>query len=229
MKLKLFATSLLFTALLWGCGGSNNSEQSENESNENAQIAEDMEIQESALAFNPDSVGVEPIFDIVTSMGTIRVKLYEDTPKHRSNFIRLASERFYDGILFHRIIKDFMIQTGDPNTKDPNCQPQQYGSGGPGYEIPAEIVEGHKHIKGALAAARKGDTANPERKSSGSQFYIVHNPEACSHLDGAYTVFGETISGFDIIDAIATVPTGAVKNELPNSPVRILSIQLVKE
>ena len=142
----------------------------------------------SGLAFDPAQLPEEPIFEIKTNMGTITVKLYSDTPKHRDNFVKLASERFYDGILFHRVIKGFMIQTGDPLTKD-IANKARFGTGGPedGHEIPAEIVPGHSHIKGALAAARKGDQANPMKNSSGSQFYIVENPDACKHLDGQYT------------------------------------------
>ena len=114
----------------------------------------------------------EPVFDIVTSEGTIRVKLYEDTPKHRDNFAKLALEGFYDGILFHRVIPGFMIQVGDPLTKDA-ANKQRFGTGGPGYQIPAEFVAEYNHKKGALAAARQGDEVNPEKRSSGSQFYIV--------------------------------------------------------
>ena len=180
------------------------------------------------LAFNPDSLGTEPQFDIVTSMGTIRIKLYEDTPKHKKNFIRLASLKYYDGILFHRVIPGFMIQTGDPFTKDYPDRADAFGTGGPGYTIPAEILPNHKHKKGALAAARKGDRANPEKASSGSQFYIVQDPRACAQLDGDYTVFGETVSGLDVVDKIASVKTGAKKQDLPNTDIKIISILPVK-
>src|SRR5574344_832694 len=99
-----------------------------------------------------------------------------------------------------------MIQGGDPLTKD-TLNVDRYGTGGPGYTIPAEFIAAHKHKKGALAAARKGDVANPQRESSGSQFYIVENPQSCAQLDGQYTVFGETIEGLDVIDKIAATPT----------------------
>lgn len=106
---------------------------------------------------------------IKTEYGDMHAILYDETPKHKENFIKLAKEGFYDSLLFHRVIEDFMIQGGDPDTK--NAQPgQQLGSGGPGYQIPAEFDEDLFHIKGALSAAR---TNNPEKKSSGSQFYIV--------------------------------------------------------
>lgn len=116
--------------------------------------------------------GDERIVLIKTQFGDMKVKLYNETPQHRDNFIKLAQEGFYDGLLFHRVIKEFMIQGGDPESKDAPAS-KHLGSGGPGYEIPAEIVDGLYHKKGALAAARTGDNMNPERKSSGSQFYIV--------------------------------------------------------
>lgn len=120
-----------------------------------------------------NSKPVEKIVLIETSLGSIRVKLYNETPEHRDNFLKLASEGFYDSLIFHRVISGFMVQAGDPSSRRP--QPgQRYGSGGTGYTIPAEINPAqHFHKKGALAAARTGDQVNPERRSSGSQFYIV--------------------------------------------------------
>ena len=165
----------------------------------------------------------EPIFEIQTNLGSIKIKLYKETPLHRDNFFKLATQGFYDGIQFHRVINGFMIQAGDPLSKDP-AQIAKYGTGGPGYTVPAEILPQFRHKKGALAAARKGDTANPNRESSGSQFYIVQDEAACAQLDGAYTVFGETIEGIELIDKIASVPTGAQKRDLPNEPVTIISI-----
>ena len=185
--------------------------------------AEPARVEAPALAFNPDSLAEEPIFNIETSMGTIKIKLYKETPLHRDNFVKLASKRFYDNILFHRIIKDFMIQVGDPLTKNPNADPAKFGTGGPGYTIPAEILPQFKHKKGALAAARKGDKANPARESSGSQFYFVESEKGCSHLDGQYTIFGETLEGFEVIDAIAAVEVTSPKNA-PVEPIKIISI-----
>ncbi len=179
---------------------------------------------EKPLAFNPSDLPEEPIFDIITNMGTIRIKLYKETPLHRDNFVKLASEDFFTGILFHRIIQGFMIQTGDPFTKD-MANESKFGTGGPGYTIPAEILPQFKHKKGAVAAARRGDAANPLKESSGSQFYIVESPEACAQLDGAYTVFGETLSGFDIIDRIAATPTNAY--DRPLSEVKIIAVNPV--
>ncbi len=165
----------------------------------------------------------EPVFDIITSMGVIKVKLYAKTPKHRENFEKLALEKFYDGILFHRVINGFMIQTGDPLSKDP-ANKSRFGTGGPGYNVPAEFVPEYTHKKGALAAARRGDAANPLKESSGSQFYIVQNPVSCAQLDGDYTVFGETLEGLDIIDKIAAVQTDG--RDCPVQDVKIITIKL---
>lgn len=109
---------------------------------------------------------------ITTSFGEMKLKLYNDTPNHRDNFIRLTQEGYYNGTLFHRVIKDFMIQGGDPESKGA-APGQQLGKGSPGYTIPAEINLHHFHKKGALSAARKPDRVNPEYASNGSQFYIV--------------------------------------------------------
>lgn len=165
----------------------------------------------------------EPVFDIVTTEGVIKVKLYSKTPKHRDNFAKLALSGFYDGILFHRVINGFMIQAGDPLTKDKN-NAAQFGTGGPGYTIEAEFVPEYTHKKGALAAARRGDAANPMKESSGSQFYIVQDEAACASLNGDYTVFGETLQGLDIVDNIAKVETGA--RDLPVRDIKIVSIKL---
>lgn len=112
------------------------------------------------------------IVKISTTLGDIKVRLYDETPLHRDNFLKLVQEKYYDGTIFHRVIKDFMIQGGDPDSRNP--QPgKQYGVGGPDYTIPAEFNSSLFHKRGALAAARQGDEVNPERRSSGSQFYIV--------------------------------------------------------
>lgn len=172
---------------------------------------------------------------IETQFGNMVFELSDLTPKHRDNFIELVEKSFYDSLLFHRVISGFMIQGGDPESK--GARPgQPLGSGGPGYQIPAEFNSELVHIKGALAAARMGDQANPEKKSSGSQFYIVQGGEVNdntldrieartgviytdeqreaykSHggtpfLDTQYTVFGMMVSGFDVLDRIAEVET----------------------
>ncbi|QHL88979.1 peptidylprolyl isomerase [Nibribacter ruber] len=141
---------------------------------------------------------------ITTSQGVMRLVLFEDTPKHRDNFLKLVKDKYYDGTTFHRIIKDFMIQGGDPNTKNDN--PNDDGAGNPGYTIPAEILPHHKHIYGALAAARLSDNMNPSKASSGSQFYLVENKEGVPFLDGNYTVYGQVIDGLSVIEKIADQP-----------------------
>ena len=114
----------------------------------------------------------ETIVKVTTDFGEIKIKLYDDTPKHRDNFVKLVNEGFYNDLLFHRVMINFMIQGGDPNSR--NSKPgEMLGSGGPGYTIPAEINSKYFHKKGAVAAARRGGPANPEKNSSGSQFYIV--------------------------------------------------------
>lgn len=126
----------------------------------------------------PMEQGKETIVDLETTMGPIKIKLYDDTPQHRDNFVKLVKEGFYDGVLFHRVINDFMVQTGDPDSKE--AKPgQMLGGGDPGYTLPAEIIyPKHYHKYGALAAARTGDNVNPERRSSSSQFYIVTGRKA---------------------------------------------------
>ena len=242
---------------------------------------------------------------IATDNGEIVVKLYNDTPAHRDNFIKLAEAGFYDGLLFHRVIKDFMIQGGDPESR--NAAPDAgLGSGGPGYTIPAEIVPTHYHKKGALAAARQSDNVNPRKESSGSQFYIVTGnvftegqltalarqmmqykeqqlfnalaserraeimqmrrdkdqaglaalqeelvaqvkaqmPKSAAeffteeqrqayttvggtpHLDGEYTVFGEVVEGFDVLDKIQAVATRAGDRPEKDIKMRVKVLQL---
>ncbi len=114
----------------------------------------------------------ETIVSIKTDLGEIKIKLYDDTPQHKNNFIKLANEGFYNGLIFHRVIKNFMIQGGDPDSKNA-AKSVRLGGGGPGYTIPAEIKANHFHKRGAVAAARLGNAQNPEKASSGSQFYIV--------------------------------------------------------
>ena len=159
----------------------------------------------------------EEIAKITTDHGEILIWLYDTTSRHKENFLKLAGNGFYDSTTFHRIIDGFMIQGGDPNTKKPN--PTNVGSGGPGYKIKAEIIKGLDHDYGAVAAARQGDRVNPERKSSGSQFYIVENKNGTHQLDGKYTVFGHVIKGMDVVEKIAEQPTKA-RNQ-PKKPIRM--------
>lgn len=120
------------------------------------------------------------------------------------------------------MVSGFVIQGGDPYTRD-TSRVEEWGEGGPGYNIDPEILPEHTHKKGALAAARRGDLANPMKESSGSQFYVVVNPENCKHLDGEYTVFGEVVSGLNVIDRIARVQTD--RYDRPVRPVKILRIR----
>lgn len=156
----------MFTLMSWACSGA--SATSDNKSNPENQMTETDSIPTATAPADGDV-----LVDISTSAGDIQVRLFGDTPRHRDNFLKLVKEGFYDGVLFHRVINEFMIQTGDPDSK--NAAPgKSLGTGGPGYTIESEIVyPRHFHRKGALAAARQGDQVNPERRSSGSQFYIV--------------------------------------------------------
>jgi peptidyl-prolyl cis-trans isomerase B (cyclophilin B) len=182
---------------------------------------------------------------IKTTLGDITVMLYDDTPLHRDNFIKLVNEGWYEGSPFHRVIKNFMIQGGQ------NADGRQ----DPGYRVPAEIKSNHFHKKGALAAARMADQVNPKKESSGSQFYIVQGQVwnetqlnmfenrygkvfsatqrqayqtlgGSPHLDGDYTVFGEVTDGLDVVDKIAAVKTGYM--DVPVEPVTIISMEIVK-
>ena len=197
----------------------------------------------------PESCMVE----IETNYGTMTVLLSDATPQHRDNFIKLAEEGFYDGIIFHRVINGFMIQGGDPRSKEDNPG-NALGSGGPGYQIPAEFVDSLVHVKGAIAAARTSDQVNPERKSSGSQFYIVQGKKVSERelsmieaqkdfrytseqraayiekggtpfLDRDYTVFGHVISGFEVIDKIANVRTERGDRPAENIKMKVRVIQ----
>ena len=157
-----------------------------------------------------------------TTMGDMTILLYNETPKHRDNFIKLVEEGYYDGLLFHRVIPNFMIQGGDPDSKGAP-KGKQLGMGDPGYTIPAEFVSTLTHKKGALAAAR---TNNPQKASSGSQFSIVQNEMGCRHLNGEYTVFGIVVEGLDVIDKIVAVPTDYANRPLDD--VKIISATIIK-
>ncbi len=202
----------------------------------------------------------ENIVVMETTKGVIELKLYDATPLHRDNFVKLVKEGAYDSLLFHRVIQDFMIQGGDPDSK--NVAPgAPLGEGDRPYTVPAEfrLDQGIFHRRGVLAAAREGDDINPEQRSSAMQFYIVWGkifddegienvqkrlddrtggkvkltPEMCEvyktvggtpHLDGQYTVFGEVISGLEVVDSIQRVPTDAL--DRPVEDVRIIKAYL---
>lgn len=191
-----------------------------------------------------------------TSYGEIIVRLSDSTPLHRDNFLKLVKKGYYDSTLFHRVIQNFMIQSGDPNSKNaPAGQP--LGNGGPGYTIPSEFRVSLFHKKGVIAAARMGDNLNPQKASSGSQFYIVHGKiftdagldsvetyrlagkklpvehrlvyktiGGSPHLDQNYTVFGEVIKGLDVVDKIAAVQTS--KGQDRDRPVEDVKITKAK-
>lgn len=195
--------------------------------------------------------------ELVTDSGTMVIRLSDSTPLHRDNFLKLVKSGYYDGVLFHRVISQFMIQTGDPNSKGaPAGQP--LGNGGPGYTIPAEFRPALFHRKGVVAAAREGDQVNPARASSGSQFYIVQGKKftdgamdtlerrrnivipadqrevyktigGSPHLDQQYTVFGQLIRGEEVLDRIASTPTSkAADRDRPLQDIRIVKARLVK-
>lgn len=252
----------------------------------------------------PKTAAQEAVVELETTMGNVVILLYDDTPIHRDNFLRLAESGFYDGVLFHRVISDFMVQTGDPSSKGAPSG-KMLGDGTPGYDLDAEIIyPKHFHKRGVLGAAREGDEVNPQRKSSGSQFYIVEGRKftegqleaqmkrnferrlkarfgelvkekaqtidslirtdnkagleelrlqlkertekdvtpvelpaeikeaymtqgGTPHLDGAYTVFGEVLSGMDVIDKIQKVATD--NNDRPLEDVRIISVKVLKK
>ncbi|KPK86967.1 MAG: hypothetical protein AMS27_03815 [Bacteroides sp. SM23_62_1] len=190
---------------------------------------------------------------ISTSLGDIKIALYEESPLHTENFLNLVKDGYFNGQLFHRVINDFMIQAGDPSSRD--AKPGEIiGLGSPGYTIPAEFHPSLYHKKGAVGAARQGDDINPQRASSGSQFYIVQGTlftdnqldimeqrnlhirftqeqrnvyktiGGTPHLDYGYTVFGEVISGLDVVDRIAAVSTDS--NNRPLKDIRI-KIQVI--
>ncbi|MCX2472943.1 peptidylprolyl isomerase [Pedobacter sp. MC2016-05] len=205
----------------------------------------------SAFAAKPKNQYIR----IKTEFGECIVKLYNETPLHRENFLKLAKDGYYNGTLFHRVIKDFMIQGGDPDSR--NAKPDSLlGEGGPKYTIPAEFSDSLFHKKGVLAAAREGDMVNPKKESSGSQFYLVQGkvftdeqlnsleekrlkfkiPEyqrqvyktigGTPHLDRNYTVYGEIVVGLDMVDKIAMLQTD--KNNRPKQDVK-MDISILKK
>jgi cyclophilin family peptidyl-prolyl cis-trans isomerase len=163
-------------------------------------------------------------FVIRTEFGDMKGILYNETPRHRDNFVKLAKSGFYDGLLFHRVIMGFMIQGGDPTSKNAKAG-QRLGGGDPGYTIPAEFNPALKHKRGALAAARTPDEVNPTKASSGSQFYIVQPDKGTHFLDMNYTVFGEITDGLDVIDKIASVPKDA--NDRPLKDIK-MTVKIVE-
>ena len=192
--------------------------------------------------------------EMTTTMGKITLRLYDETPLHRDNFLKLVKNGTYDGLLFHRVIKDFMIQAGDPKSR--NAKPgQPLGDGTLGYTVPAEFRPELIHKCGALCAARQGDQINPKKESSASQFYIVQGQVwddktldmmemrfgkkftaeqrkvyttvgGTPHLDGDYTVFGEVVDGMEVVNKIADVKCDRMAR--PVEDVRIISVKVIK-
>jgi cyclophilin family peptidyl-prolyl cis-trans isomerase len=160
-------------------------------------------------------------FVIHTEFGDMKGILYNETPKHRDNFVKLVKSGFYDGLLFHRVIMGFMIQGGDPLSKTAKAG-QRLGTGDVGYTIPAEFNPDLKHKRGALAAARND---NPQKASSGCQFYIVQPQNGTHFLDMNYTVFGEITDGLDVIDKIASAPKDAVDRPLKDIKMTIKIVE----
>lgn len=195
----------------------------------------------------------ETLVQIDTNMGKIKVKLYNDTPQHRDNFIKNVKENLYNGLLFHRVISQFMIQGGDINSKDAPAD-KHLGDGDPDYKIPAEIVyPTHYHKAGALCAARTSDEVNPQKESSASQFYIVTGKFYTSmeldkmeknegkkfteaqrqsymleggrpDLDNKYTVFGEVVKGMNVVLKIQQVQTNEEDRPLKNVVIKSMKI-----
>lgn len=208
---------------------------------------------QTAVAQNK-SKGKEVRVEMVTTEGRMVFVLFNDTPLHRDNFLKLVKSHTYDSLLFHRVINKFMIQGGDPQSR--HARPgQMLGDGTLGYTVPAEFRKEHIHRKGALCAARMGDDVNPKKESSASQFYIVQGQVwdektldlmekrfgrtfteeqrkvyttegGTPHLDGDYTVFGQLVEGMEVVDKIAAVRTGAA--DRPVEDVRILSVKVIK-
>ncbi|MCE7066223.1 peptidylprolyl isomerase [Dyadobacter sp. CY326] len=200
----------------------------------------------SVGAFAQKTSKKDEVVTIKTEQGTMRLILFDETPKHKANFLKLSKDKFYDGLLFHRVIDDFMIQGGDPNSR--NAKPDDMlGKGDNGYKIPAEFSPKLFHQKGALAAARDN---NPAKESSGCQFYIVQGRKwskndldkqaaraarkltdsqrkvyetigGTPHLDGSYTVFGQVIDGLDVVDKI-----GSVEKDERDRPEKNVSMQI---
>lgn len=243
-------TTLSIVSVLLASSCKSNPKQESTEDTANNATAQ----QETPIAEPEPEPQNEQKVKITTSMGDIVLKLYNETPKHRDNFIKLVKEGYYNDLLFHRVMKTFMIQGGDPNSRTA-VKGQALGEGGPNYNIPAEFNPKLYHKRGALAAARQPDQVNPQKESSGSQFYIVQgkpfNEDELNNmaqrgglmftdeqknvyqtvggapfLDMNYTVFGEVVEGMDVVDKIAAQPVD--ENNRPFKDVKF-SISLLDE
>lgn len=189
----------------------------------NTPVASSLSVAASPLLTpSPTMSAQNPVITMTTSMGTIKIELFADkVPNTVANFVKLSKEKFYDGILFHRVIPGFMAQSGDPNTKD--SDPYNDGMGGPGYKFADEFVAGLSNVRGTISMANSGPNTN------GSQFFI--NVVDNTYLNNKHTVFGKVIEGMDIVDKIVNVPTVQNNPRLQNRPskdVKIVSVA-VKE
>lgn len=160
----------------------------------------------------------ESLVTINTKYGKIRLILFDDTPLHKENFVNLVEAGVYDHIIFHRVINHFMIQSGDYTTRN---EPINYDPRVIQDPIKEEILPHHLHVHGAIGAARRGDDVNPERKSNSTQFYIIQNRKGAHHLDNQYTVFGQVMSGFEVVDSIAKQPTSDRDRPLRNVRITV--------
>ena len=250
-KISLLLT-VLFCLFLASCCSSKTSEAPAERNNEAAVATQstDNQTQNQLTTRNMENL-TKVLFK--TSEGDITIALYDNTPKHKENFLKLVKDGYYNGILFHRIIQGFMIQTGDPESKGAPAG-KMLGNGGPGYTIPAEFKPENYHKRGAVAAARQGDQVNPTKASSGSQFYIVDGKPfnasmmaqisyqygkaftdeqrkvyetigGAPFLDGDYTVFGEVVEGMDVVDKIAAKPKD--RYDRPTADVKIISTEIL--
>lgn len=213
------------TAYRWNFGDGKSSEDStaEHEYSETGSFTATLTLSYRSGATKTATVNVNvtemtyEVAKISIPLGEMTIWLHPQTPLHRANFLKLCREGFYDSTSFHRVVRGFVNQGGDPLSRnDPNGAG---GSGGPGYVIPAEIRSELRHIQGAVAAARTADSVNPLRNSSGSQFYIAAPKAGTPQLDGQYTVFGQVIDGIDVVEMLNAVQTTV--NDRPVQPVRM--------
>ncbi len=241
---KLFIFPILLS-FIFSC--KSEKDEVNNTIDQNQAITVSKPMPEATKQIEMDTNKTEQKVKISTKYGDMIVKLYDETPQHRDNFIKLAKQGYFNDLLFHRVIKDFMVQAGDPDSKNAPAG-KALGQGGPGYTIPAEFRTNLIHKKGALSAARQADQVNPTKASSGSQFYIVQGKKLTDQelnsleqrmgikyteeqrriykeiggtpfLDQNYSVFGEVIEGLDVIDKIAAVATDA--NDRPKEDLEI--------
>lgn len=165
---------------------------------------------------DPPPPALYEVVKIETEFGDLMMWLYNETPLHKENFINLTEQGFYDSLIFHRVVNDFVIQGGDP---------EGTGYGGPGYTITAEIIDTIYHVYGAVGAARQPDNVNPDKESNASQFYIVVDPDGESFLDGNYTVFGIVFQGMDAAFDISQIPVDTNDRPINNVYMKKVSVE----